>query len=252
MHQYTLASILAFASVVTAAPVEEVFYEWLAPDKTTVLCSSKIPGSCDPYADDAEGEEFFLGSSTHFEVTPLWLTGFTQVFSGEILLVRDTGNYLRLRYSFEADWDLGWYAFAGGTGDFLAEYWGACGDHNYWNRPGSSFSVSSPFPIDDLCATGRYGLTRREETFGEPFHQKGHYRVVFDEFAGSRQGFYPGVGIICCIGYDPDMFFPPSVEIVPVAAPIPEPAGLTIASLSAMLCLAVARRRYSRTHKSVT
>jgi len=239
----TRALLLFFASTSLAisAPVTETFYEWLAPDKT-VLCSSKVPGSCDPYAGDATGEEEFLANaSSTFELSPSRFFGLTQLFI-DVDVSPVTENTLRLRHTFEDAIDLGWYAFEGGTGDFLLEYTGAREREMAGHADSISISVSSPFPVP--FSSG--GDTIRQETFGRPFRLRGHHKVSVDLLLGPL--------FSCCFevitvkdlseprfGFDlqgnPLDFIP---QLVPV--PIPEPGSLTVLGLSAIVVAAIRRR----------
>ena len=165
-----LLSLVAGTNWAAAAPTQEMFYQILAPDQTTVLCDSTTPGSCDPLL--PRSEVFFSGGSELTVFGPSvhrFDTSLTIWLNGEV-----TDNYIRLRHFFEDEIDLGWYAFAGGTGDFLAEYNAGYADTGF-----SPFlphlSIESPFP-NDFSNQPIY----RRETFGRPFRVKMGYRVIFD------------------------------------------------------------------------
>jgi len=232
---------LASASLAVSAPVTETYYEWVAPDKT-VLCSSKVPGSCDPYADDATGvEEFLADASSRLELSPGRFFGSTDL-PIDVVVSADTENSLRLRHTFEDAIDLGWYAFEGGTGDFLMEYSGGSDLQSAGYPDAVSFSFSSPFP---LPLSGGVGEAIRRETFGRPFRIKGHHKFALDLLVAPDS--------ICChewiirsngssISSALDLDRNPlefDVRLVPV--PIPEPGGLTVLGLSAILAAAIRR-----------
>ena len=156
-----------------AAPIVERFYQVIAPDQTTVLCTSTITGSCDAYAADLRwlAQDFSLSSM--FTLTPDGFTAYT-----DLSPLRSTGNasetnYLRLRYYFYESIDLGWYQFTGGVGSFTA-YYQSGADRDSFNRP--DHVVATPFPCCEPIL-GEYYIT---ETFNLPFRVAGMFEVDID------------------------------------------------------------------------
>jgi hypothetical protein len=139
---------------------------------------------------------------------------------------------------FEDEIDLGWYAFEGGTGDFLAQYFvESFGDPPFFGD--LSFSIDpGPFPLLG------FGTVEVAATFGQPFRVRGHYTASFDALLSATLSFPQGGGVhwISQFLWGEDLTgvgLPFLVQVVP----IPEPGGLSLLGLSAILG-AVAMRKY--------
>ena len=120
--------------------------------------------------------------------------------------------------------------------------------HGALTEPFVSFSFSTPYPAPTFTS-GQDTFVLRRETFGKPFRLRANYRFDFERVLppeGNCDNCFTSVYLAIGLwgARDPvtlqELPFLP--QIVPVAAPIPEPAGLSILGLSAMLITGVARR----------
>jgi hypothetical protein len=167
------AVVLASAAIVHGAPLngwDQLYYQILADDFTTVLCDSRV-SSCSEYSDRVEVN--LTNTSADIGVGPGFLS--FQVINPSVLKSEAINVLVHAETAVSVDF--GWYKYVGGPAgqSFLAEYSAAdCSNNTTLSPWVGLYTTSFPSP-EAPCGGGRLYVPA---VFNQPFRHFVDVRAI--------------------------------------------------------------------------